>query len=85
MGRRTEIPISAAAANRTFSELLRGVREGRSYVVTSHGKPVARILPYEGSDVDRNAAKERLLAHLREQRPMNLGKFNRDWAYEEDE
>lgn len=88
MGRRRETAISAADANRTFSELLRGVREGRSYVVTSHGKPVARILPYEGADPDRHAAKERLLDHLRHLRAqpaMNLGKFNRDWAYEEDE
>ena len=26
--------VSAAAANRDFSKLLRGVREGRSYVIT---------------------------------------------------
>ena len=37
--------VSAADANRRFSLLLRGVREGRSYVVTSHGKPVARLIP----------------------------------------
>jgi prevent-host-death family protein len=40
-----EKTISAADANRRFSELLRGVREGQSYVVTSHGKVVARISP----------------------------------------
>jgi prevent-host-death family protein len=40
-----EEPISAADANRRFSVLLRKVREGRSYVVTSHGKPVARLIP----------------------------------------
>ena len=84
MGRR-DIAISAADANRTFSEVLRGVREGRSYVVTSHGKPVARILPITPEDADREAAKKRLLAHLRAQTPMNLGKFKREWAYEEDE
>jgi prevent-host-death family protein len=85
MGRRREIPISAADANRTFSELLRGVREGRSYVVTSHGKPVARIVPYEGTGLDREGAKRRLLDHLRAQPALNLGKFNREWAYEEGE
>src|SRR5262249_22339222 len=36
--------VSAARANREFSHLLRKVREGESYVVTSHGRPVARIV-----------------------------------------
>ena len=85
MARRRAVTISAADANRSFSELLRGVREGRSYVVTSHGKPVARILPYEGVDVDRDASKRRLLEHLRAQPAMRLGKFNREWAYEDGE
>nr|WP_292230726.1 type II toxin-antitoxin system Phd/YefM family antitoxin [Mesorhizobium sp.] len=37
--------MSAADANRRFSHILRAVREGQSYVVTSHGRPVARIVP----------------------------------------
>jgi prevent-host-death family protein len=82
---RRDTAISAADANRTFSELLRGVRDGRSYVVTSHGKPVARIVPYRGPDIDRELAKRRLLDHLRAQPVQNLGKFNRDWAYEDGE
>lgn len=39
-----EEAVSAADANRQFSLLLRRVREGHSYVVTSHGKPVARLV-----------------------------------------
>ena len=40
--------ISAADANRHFSQILRGVREeGATYVVTSHGKPVAKIVPID--------------------------------------
>ena len=42
-----EKAVSAADANRRFSKLLRAVREGQSYVVTSHGEPVARITPIE--------------------------------------
>lgn len=38
--------ISAADANRRFSELLRTVKKGGSVVVTSHGKPVAKITPF---------------------------------------
>ena len=37
--------VSAAAANRDFSKLLRGVSAGRSYVITSHGRPVANLIP----------------------------------------
>ena len=37
--------VTSADANRRFSQILRGVREGKSYVVTSHGKPVAQIVP----------------------------------------
>ncbi|MDO5057032.1 MAG: type II toxin-antitoxin system prevent-host-death family antitoxin [Lautropia sp.] len=37
--------ISAAEANRQFSLLLRNVRDGHRYVITSHGRPVAQVLP----------------------------------------
>ena len=35
--------VTAAEANRNFSRLLKGVREGRTYLVTSHGAPVAKL------------------------------------------
>lgn len=37
--------VSVADANRRFSELLRTVKKGRSVIVRSHGKPVAKITP----------------------------------------
>ncbi len=37
--------ISASQANQRFSEMLRHVRDGDSYVVTSRGQPVARVEP----------------------------------------
>src|SRR5580698_1031684 len=37
--------VSAADANRRFSELLRTVKKGQSVVITSHGTPVAKISP----------------------------------------
>ncbi len=40
-----EKAVSAADAKRRFSELLRIVKKGRSVIVTSHGKPVAKIMP----------------------------------------
>jgi prevent-host-death family protein len=45
--------VSAADAKRRFSELLRTMKNGRSIVVRSHGKPVARITP--GGEEERAA------------------------------
>jgi len=75
-----EKAISAAEANRKFSEVLRGVREGISYLVTSHGRPVARIEPVEVQD--RSKAKEVLLARLRSQKAIDIGPWTRDELYD---
>lgn len=76
-----EKAISAADANRKFSQVLREVREGQSYVVTSHGRPVARIAPVEEN---RAAAKARssLLKRLHSERVVNAGHWKRDELYE---
>ncbi|MEX2270839.1 MAG: type II toxin-antitoxin system prevent-host-death family antitoxin [Vicinamibacterales bacterium] len=78
-----EEAVSAADANRRFSRILRSVREGRSVVVTSHGKPIARILPVSGED-DRMAqgARAALLTRLRSQAVVNVGRWRRDELYE---
>jgi prevent-host-death family protein len=73
--------VSASEANRQFSRILREVSEGESYTVTSHGRPVARIVPADAVP-DRSAARKRLFDRLESQPAMNLGKFNRDEAYD---
>jgi prevent-host-death family protein len=42
-----EKAVSAAEVNRKFSQLLRTVREGQSYIMTCHGKAVAKIMPVQ--------------------------------------
>lgn len=79
-----EKTISAAEANRGFSEILRGVRDGHSYVVTTHGRPVARIVPAELEDAARDAKKEALLERLRNQPVMNAGRWTREELYEDE-
>jgi prevent-host-death family protein len=75
-------PISAADANRKFSQLLRGVREdGATYVVTSHGKPVAKIVPYAQAAGEK-AAKRALLERLRKQPVFKVEPWTRDELYE---
>ena len=76
-----EKAISAADANRKFSQLLRDVREGRSYVVTSHGRPVARISPIE-TEEDADHARDALLKRLRSQKAIDIGPWTRDELYD---
>lgn len=75
--------VSAADANRRFSVILRGVREGNSYVVTSHGKPVARILPADTQEETRSGARSALLSRLAKQPVADAGRWSRDELYED--
>jgi prevent-host-death family protein len=75
--------ISAADANRNFSELLRGVRKGLSYVVTSHGKPVARLSGVEDEAPTAAKARQTLLARLEQQQAKRIGRWTRDELYED--
>jgi prevent-host-death family protein len=74
--------ITASEANREFSKMLREVgNSGVSYTITVHGKAVADLVPRV--DKERmEKAKQKLLRHLRSQKPMNSGPWSRDEAYE---
>jgi prevent-host-death family protein len=73
--------ISAAEANRAFSRILRDVQAGRAYVVTLHGRPVARIAPMSG-EAARDAAHDALLTRLRAQPAQDAGPWHRDDLYD---
>jgi prevent-host-death family protein len=73
--------VTAAEANRHFVKLLRKVREGRSFIVTIRGRPVAKLAPI--APVDREGAKKKLLAYLDRQPVLNLGRGTRDELYDQ--
>ena len=75
--------VSAADANRRFSEFLRQVRRGRSFVVTSHGKPVARLVPVDEGDQVSARARGLLLDRLQSQLVIDIGPWKRDELYED--
>lgn len=75
--------VSAADANREFSRLLRKVREGNSIVVTSHGRPVARVVPATTGAQTAHAAKRILLERLRQQAPVDGGRWSREELYDD--
>jgi prevent-host-death family protein len=72
--------VSAADANRRFSELLREVGDGHSYVVTNHGRAVARLVPVEENYAVLATARKKLLERLWSQ-PVR--EVPRDWARDE--
>jgi len=78
-----EKAVSAANANRRFSDLLRTVREGHSFVVTSHGKPVARIVPVGKNGDPAPHARAALVRRLRSQPVIKIGRWTRNELYED--
>ena len=62
--------ISATGARRKFLKLLRGVRQGQTYIVTRYGRPVARIEPFS-KKADASRSKAVLLKRLRAQEAIN--------------
>ena len=53
-------------------------------MITSHGKPIAKIIPFVTHDPVRAAAKEILLAHLSSRPAIDIGPWTRDELYERD-
>jgi len=75
--------ISAADANRRFSELLRIVKKGQSVIVTSHGKPVAKITSLAEDEQAAEGARSALFTRLRTERVANAGRWTRDELYDD--
>ena len=80
-----ERAVSATDANRKFSKLLRAVREGQSYVVTSHGRAVARIVPAEKDGGVARGARTSLLKRLQSEPVVTIGRWSRDELYEDEQ
>ena len=86
----TDIVVPATEANRSFSKLLRAAREGRRVTITSHGEPVAELIP--AGEEAREAAKrarrlealEALEAHWAALEPVVVGPWTREELYERD-
>ncbi len=74
--------IAAAEANRQFSDVLRKVRNGATFTVTSHGRPVARIVPISATEHLTTMGKLVLLKRLRRGAVVDAGRWTRDELYE---
>ena len=76
-----EKTITVSEAARKFFELLRAVKEGQTYILTSRGRPVARITPIESNRP--SDAKVALLAHLKSLPAQGIGRWTRDELYDD--
>lgn len=73
--------ISASDANQRFSELLREVQEGETFVVTSRGRPVAKVTPVD--DLHRQGpAIDALLDFVAALPRRRAGAWRREDLYE---
>ncbi|QMW21718.1 type II toxin-antitoxin system Phd/YefM family antitoxin [Sandaracinobacteroides saxicola] len=75
-----DIAITATDANQRFSEVLRDIQAGETFIVTSHGRPVARLLPIDHGQ-NQTAAIDLLLDHLNTLPPRTLPGWQRDELY----
>lgn len=74
--------ISAADANRHFSQVLRRATRGETIVITSRGKPVAALGPCTTRTQARDAAKSTLLERLKKQKAVGKRNWVRNDLYE---
>jgi antitoxin (DNA-binding transcriptional repressor) of toxin-antitoxin stability system len=59
------------------------VREGHSYVVMSEGKPVAKIVSANPHGELETSSRATLLARLRSEPVIEIGRWTRDELYED--
>ncbi|RUU00951.1 type II toxin-antitoxin system prevent-host-death family antitoxin [Mesorhizobium sp. USDA-HM6] len=76
--------VSTADVKRKFSRILHGVREGRSYVLVSNGRPVARIVPVDTREGVFPPSRAALLSRLERQSLVDAGNWTRDDTYEDE-
>lgn len=77
--------ISAAEANRHFSNLLRDASTGANITILSHGEPVAVLGPATVDHGHHKAARFRLLERLRSQQLSGERNWIRSDLYEKEE
>lgn len=75
--------ITAAEANRKFSEVLRKVRDGQTMVITVHGQPAAKLVAFSGEIGAADDAHRALVTRLSGQPAVNAGRWTRASLYQD--
>lgn len=74
--------VSAADANRHFSDVLRRASRGETIVITSRGKAVATLRPASQLRQERKHARAALLTRLAKLKPSGKRVWTRDELYD---
>ena len=75
--------IAEIDAGAQFTRLISDVRGGKSFVITSDGKPIARLVPVEHiDDAERQAFRDAYFRELQERPIIHVGKWTRDELHE---
>lgn len=76
--------VSAADANRQFSEILGQATSGHTVIITKRGQPVAQLAPYDRSPAktDGGSAWNRLFQTLEDGVELGGERFDRDALYD---
>jgi prevent-host-death family protein len=86
-----ETEVSLDEAQVRLEELVQAVEQGRSFVITRDGKPIARLAPAENASLytprrvltpEQEAARERARECMRKGLDLGGAKFSRDELYE---
>lgn len=82
--------VTATEANRSFSKLLREVQQGARVGITSHGRTIAELRPFEDEE-DAGAARQRRIEALETlkkrwagRKRTTIGPWTREELYERD-
>jgi prevent-host-death family protein len=75
--------ITAANANRGFSNLLREVSNGEEITILSRGKPVAKITSLNSTISGKNELKKLLVSRLKAQDIAGSRKWTRNELYDD--
>lgn len=73
--------LSAAEANREFSQLLRAATAGDEVLILSRGRPVAKLVPAAESPARQNRARAALFRRLRAQAVIGKRRWQREELY----
>src|SRR5205814_919160 len=80
----SDLVVPATEANRSFSKLLRAAREGKRVTITSHGEPVAELIPAGerarevAEQARKDAALTALKSHWKTLEPKVIGPWTRE-------
>lgn len=75
--------ITAAEANRRFSNLLREVSKGEEITILSRGTPVAKVTSATAEALQKNAMKNILLCRLKSQEVTGSRNWTRSELYDD--